>query len=451
MCPEQESFTIDPGLEALLARLDTISRHPMFQAQRDRAIGLVLRPYTDDSGQLRWMPLTEEMDLAVLYLFTDYFPDDGQLSLIEQVRDTIDAHVSEEERAWLDPLKHSSMDLLEIVDINPSLEDGLVLRSLGDQQTFRIPTRALGRPVRPGQVLLTRVIVSAHAQTNTVLPGTAILLSATHAAAILEATHRQQREMEAESGSFALGEWREFAKRFGYVLLWSFAQDKLRTMLAADAAIQYRCPDGQPFRYAIALYEHAEFRRLAEGMAEIGVAQIAALESSGDLRVWVLDKSIGGDSKHGPVARLTLTPTQLTIECDSSDRLNTLKHRLASAFGFSLHFRGEISSVPAHDMPAVDLHEDEVATTTVVVTRDEEARRLSTFLETRYLEWSDLPCPALDQLTPRHAAAMPAYRDRVGHLIDDMERDDLGCLRTGTHGYDYNILRAHVGVPEATV
>jgi hypothetical protein len=102
-------------------------------------------------------------------------------------------------------------------------------------------------------------------------------------------------------------------------------------------------------------------------------------------------------------------------------------------------------------MPAVDLHEDEVATTTVVVTRDEEARRLSTFLETRYLEWSDLPCPALDQLTPRHAAAMPAYRDRVGHLIDDMERDDLGCLRTGTHGYDYNILRAHVGVPEATV
>jgi len=120
MCPEQESFTIDPGLEALLARLDTISRHPMFQAQRDRAIGLVLRPYTDDSGQLRWMPLTEEMDLAVLYLFTDYFPDDGQLSLIEQVRDTIDAHVSEEERAWLDPLKHSSMDLLKIVDINPS-------------------------------------------------------------------------------------------------------------------------------------------------------------------------------------------------------------------------------------------------------------------------------------------------------------------------------------------
>jgi hypothetical protein len=39
----------------------------------------------------------------------------------------------------------------------------------------------------------------------------------------------------------------------------------------------------------------------------------------------------------------------------------------------------------------------------------------------------------------------------VAQLLDEMERDDLGWLRTGTHGYDYNILRAHVGVPEATV
>jgi hypothetical protein len=33
----------------------------------------------------------------------DYFPDDGQLSLIEQVRETIDVHVPEDERAWLTP------------------------------------------------------------------------------------------------------------------------------------------------------------------------------------------------------------------------------------------------------------------------------------------------------------------------------------------------------------
>ena len=65
-------------------------------------------------------------------------------------------------------------------------------------------------------------------------------------------------------------------------------------------------------------------------------------------------------------------------------------------------------------------------------------------------EWADRPASSLDQLTPRHAAAMPAYRQRVAQLIDDMERGDLQYRRTGTRGYDYNVLRAHVGVPEAT-
>lgn len=441
------SLAIDAGLRALFTRLDAVSRQLIFQAQRDRAIGFVLRPYADDSGQLRWLPLTEEMDLAFLYLFADYFPDDGQLSLIEQVRDTIDVHVPEEERVWLDPLKHSSMDLLEVVDINASVEDGLVLRSLGDQQTFRVRTCTLGRAVRRGQALLTRLIVSTH----TVLPGTAIVLSAAHAAEILEATHQWQREMEMESGSFVLGEWREFAKRFGYVLLWSFARARVSAMLAVDAAIQYRRPDGQPFFYALALYEHAEFRRLAEGMAAIDNAHAVADERSGEVRAWVLDESIGVDAKPRTVACLTLTPTQLTVECDSAERLNSVKHRLASEFGFSLHFRGETATVPVHDIPTVDLEEDDTPATTVVVTPDEESRLLSAFLEAMYLEWADRPCPALDHLTPRHAAAMPAYRDRVERLIDDMERDDLQYRRTGTRRYDYNILRTHVGVPEATV
>ena len=447
MRSEGQPSAIDAGLRALFTRLDAVSRHPMFQGQRQRAIGLVLRPYTDDDGRLRWVPLTEEMDLALLYLFADYFPDDGQLSLIEQVRDTIDVHVPDQERVWLDPLKHSSMDLLEVVEVNASVEDGLVLRSLGDQQTFRVRTCTLGRPVRRGQALLTRLIASTH----TVLPGTAIVLSAAHAADLLEATHQWQREMEAESGSFVLGEWREFAKRFGYVLLWSFARARVGATLDADAAIQYHRPDGQPFLYALALYEHAEFRRIADRMAAIDKAHAVAGESSDDVRVWVVDESIGVDATPRSVARLTLTPMQLMVECDTADRLNTLKHRLASEFGFSLHFRGETATVPMHDLPTVDLEEDEAPGTTVVVTPDEEARLLSTFLEAMYLEWADRPCPALDHLTPRHAAVRPAYRERVAALIDGMERHDVACLRTGTRGYDYNILRAHVGVPEATV
>jgi hypothetical protein len=139
------------------------------------------------------------------------------------------------------------------------------------------------------------------------------------------------------------------------------------------------------------------------------------------------------------------------VECDSAGRLNTLKHQLAFEFGFTLHFRGETAPVPMHDLPTVNLEEDEPPEVTMAVSQAEESRLLRTFLETIYLEWSDRPSPSLDNLTPRHAAAMPAYRDRVARLINHMERDDLEYRRTGTRGYDYNILRAHVGVPEATV
>jgi hypothetical protein len=166
--------------------------------------------------------------------------------------------------------------------------------------------------------------------------------------------------------------------------------------------------------------------------------------------VWMLNEP-GSVEAPRVVARLTLTPTQLMVECDSADRLNTLKHRLASEFGFSLHFRGETAVVPMHDMPAVNLEEDEISTITMAVVPEEESRLLHAFLDAMYLEWADRPSPALDHLTPRHAASMPASRDRVQRLIEAMERDDLGFRRTGTRGYDYNILRAHVGLPEAIV
>jgi hypothetical protein len=53
--------------------------------------------------------------------------------------------------------------------------------------------------------------------------------------------------------------------------------------------------------------------------------------------------------------------------------------------------------------------------------------------------------------TPRHAAADPAARGNVGALIDEMERYDPGRLRCGKAAYNYNVLRAHVGLDEVSL
>ena len=38
-------------------------------------------------------PLPEEVELADLLLYADFYPEDGQLTLIEQLRDVITEHI----------------------------------------------------------------------------------------------------------------------------------------------------------------------------------------------------------------------------------------------------------------------------------------------------------------------------------------------------------------------
>jgi len=47
-------------------------------------------------------PLPQETELANLLLFADFFPQDGQLRLIEQLRDVIMEHIPKKsESGWI--------------------------------------------------------------------------------------------------------------------------------------------------------------------------------------------------------------------------------------------------------------------------------------------------------------------------------------------------------------
>jgi hypothetical protein len=47
---------------------------------------------------------------------------------------------------------------------------------------------------------------------------------------------------------------------------------------------------------------------------------------------------------------------------------------------------------------------------------------------------------------PRHVATSATGREQVAALIADMERHDPGIRRAGQASFDYNKLRAHVGL-----
>jgi hypothetical protein len=157
-----------------------------------------------------------------------------------------------------------------------------------------------------------------------------------------------------------------------------------------------------------------------------------------------VQRGASGALESAVIARLILTATQLWVECDSRERLDAVKHKLAATFGFSLHFRGEISTPPPRQLKESELAVEEPLTLTM--SAEEDLAFLNGFLETLYLEWAERACPSLGNHMPRHVATSAAGREQVAVLIADIECHDPGVRRVGQASFDYNKLRAHVGL-----
>ncbi|MDH4304767.1 MAG: hypothetical protein OEV53_11970, partial [Nitrospira sp.] len=232
-------------------------------------------------------------------------------------------------------------------------------------------------------------------------------------------------------------------------VLWAFAEQRLAALIDAAVHVEYRTADDQPYLYAIALYDHHEQRMFTDVLSEMTDLPLEKSDPADRQGVTVSLPSLQQwvQRERGMlVAKLTLTAYQLLVECDSPQRLDHLKHRLAAELGFSLHFRGETVVPPVRQLSVADLMSDTLPR--LVVTPEEDRALLDHFLGKVYLEWPDQPHVALSGQTPRHAAVAPAMRGKVGELIDDMERHDPGRQRLGKTAFDYNRLRAHVGLEE---
>jgi hypothetical protein len=443
------SVPIVKNLDVLLTRLDRLSMAAGFAAQRRIAFGRALQVYVELGTQAPLSPLPEEVTLADLLLYADFYPEDGQLTLIEQLRDVITEHIPEEERVWLDPLKHSYIDLVELLPQEAGTPRR-ALRSIGNGRLYEVTSDSIDSREQAGEVLCTRLVREPGDPENTlaVIAGPVLVLSSDDGRALYETTAQERRQMEVAGGLFELGDWPEFAKRFGHVLLRNFARMRLAALLEAVKEIRYRTTTGEPYFYVMALYDHQEYSHLIGSLSELegwkeNPAEPEAVVRTKKLRRFVQRRK--EDGSIGPLtARVTVTATQLFLECDSRERLDAIKHNLAATFGFSLHFRGESTQPPTRQVTQEELSNEEPLT--LLVTTEEDRTLVGAFLETVYLEWADRETPTLGGETPRHMMTTPAGRTQVAALIDEMERTDLGLIRTGVAAFDYNKLRAHVGL-----
>lgn len=433
--------TMPAPLAGLLARLKALSEDPSFARERARGLRIALQTYAEFGDSAPLQPLPHEVELAEWYLCADYFPSGGQGSLAEQLRDIVTEHIPEDERRWLDPVKHSSLDLLEILAAEPAGDrHRLAMRSLGDDRRYTAMADEALSALPVGSVVLTRLIASPDGESAPrVIAGCGLAFSAADGRALFERVREAQRDIELRSGSFGLGEWAEFTKRDGQWLLWAFAQARMDALVDAVADIEYVAPTGGPWLYALAAYEHQSAAAIRVGMADVAGFDPETPRGSGEPTSWVWRTA-------SLVARITLTPRQLFVECVSPERLDDVKHRLAGTFGYALRFRAETATPPARR-----ISEDELASTDhyrVTITPAEEQQRIQEFLESLYADWADTASLALSGQTPRHAAARAEMRETVVALIRAIEAHDLGQRRGGYAGYNYNRLRTRIGLPE---
>ena len=419
--------------------------------QRQIALSLALQPYLKGGVGALLSPLSQETELANLLLYADFYPQDGQLTLIEQLRDVIKEHVPQEEREWLDPLKHSYLDLAEFLSVDGQ-DHRLVFRSLGDARVYRVPDGAFRKELQPGQVLLARLIREPGdvEWERAVIAGAAISLSKEDGQGLLDAVLDYRRQVEISAGSFELGDWPEFAKRYGHMLMWTFARMRFAALVDAVTSIHYVEEGGQPYLYAMALYDHCEYGYMSdmlpglEGFAREGAVSSPSGAATSKAAQHFIQREAARALESAVVARLILTATQLWVECDVRERLDAVKHKLAATFGFSLHFRGETYTPPPRQLKESELAVD--GPLTLIISAEEDRVLLNGFLEILYLEWAERACPSLANHTPRHVATSEAGREQVAALIADMERHDPGIRRVGRASFDYNKLRAHVGL-----
>ncbi|MFO0775385.1 MAG: hypothetical protein U0172_12045 [Nitrospiraceae bacterium] len=435
------SHPLPPAVTALFDHATALSLERNFRRHRDAGLALAFSGYGTTGEGAPLEPLSHERDLAEWWLCADYRASGSGGPLIDQLRDLVTEHLSSEERDWIDPVRRSAMDLLEITQQQVGAAGTeTILRSVGDGRIVSVRANAPLSAMAVGSVLLTRVIAAPGAAASPALcvTGGGLVLSAADGRALFERVREVQRDLELRSGSFALGEWASFCKDYGHALFWAFAQMRLDALVEAVQDIEYRAPQQGRWLYALAAYEHHGAAAIRASLPELNELTPEPV-TTGDPTTWTMGAP-------ETVARVTVTPYQLFVECDSPERLDDVKHRLASTFGYALRFRKEVTTPPSRQIAEEDLAATDHYR--VQATEQDERRLVADFLEALYADWADTASLALGGATPRHAAAKASSKEQVVALIAELEWFDLGTRRGGSPGYDYDRLRARIGLPE---
>jgi hypothetical protein len=155
---------------------------------------------------------------------------------------------------------------------------------------------------------------------------------------------------------------------------------------------------------------------------------------------WV-EESNGGFTR--TLGGIAIASARLTLEVTSRQRAERGRVLLEKAAGASIRHRAtryeslESTLKRARRRP-MSPHDE--------VPPAEAARVLAEFKERHYRTWPDVPLPALDGRTPRHAARLKTVRPRLIELLKELENHEARDAKPGAPPYDSGWMWRELGL-----
>lgn len=345
------------------------------------------------------------------------------------------------ERSYLDAMRTSQVRLYEIVAVR--LDEGFDLRDLETDHVVPVRERAATHQLVVWDVLAARLAPAPEGATF--IENVHAWFGADAKGELERALRRARREQaKGPRAGDDIGFWRVFSV---------FVSDLWVSRVALPPLPVITTTDGEPVAFVRAVFDVADPAAL-HGLLDAS----DDLSADDDRRYTWLDGS-------RVLGTFTLDGARLTFEGMSEARAERARefvatlagrivaHRLTRVQDATAALREERQSTRVRRAPRPGLTGEEggrVREGKRRRTRDlpfeVEAAILAEMNDRHYLEWPDIPLPALDGRTPRHAARLKTQRPRVVALLKSFEASAARERLAGRPAYDFRWLWTELGL-----
>jgi hypothetical protein len=310
------------------------------------------------------------------------------------------------ERSYLAASRRAPLALVEVEAVTPG--ESIVFHDLLSRHRLLVTERTASRQLRRWDVLFARI---AEQPGENLLTGGIYPLDRSHLEWVL-ATLRRDKDRR---GNRSLT-WPEYLHRQWTIVpsMW------LELYVDPLARLRLTNTDGEPLCWV-----RLEVRLGTSDPTAVAqrLAAVDELESDGD-SAW---RWLEGDGDEGTVvASLRLQQDLLSIDVNSVEREHRVRPRIEAALGTLVReVRREETDVVEELRRRRDSGE-EPEDSGAPLERPAELEALERdALERHYRDWPDARLPALDDLTPRQAAALPRMRPRLVRLLKTIESHEV--------------------------